>query len=299
MFFRFLFCALAIPFFIFSDQGPYIEGDLLYWKANEEELSYAVGREKVLDPDYEWDFGFKFGIGYRMAHGNWDVLLRLTHLHTHTDALKEGHFNPLWIIPLEATPSVANQVKMHWRLHFALIDALLGKQFLPSARLVVYPQLGLRYGIVRQKFNIEYLIPAQEELIRMKNKFWGVGPYGCMGLEWLFSHHFSLCAKGGFAALYGQFYLHEDQDFIEGEKIFDFRDIFTRIAPIVDSTILLRWRKQWEKKSLVVQIGWDTILLLKQNRMVRYADSSLDASPIQNEGNLALKGFEGGVIFSF
>ena len=159
---------------------------------------------------------------------------------------------PLWITSQESGSLSAEEIKMHWRLHMALIDALVGKDFHPSAHFIFRPQLGLRYAIVRQKFNLAYLggmfIPSREEYVRMKNKFSGVGPYGSLGIQWLFSRHLSLCATGGLSCPYGEFYLHEDEDLFEGhKKVFGLRDAFMRIAVIADASVVLRWQKVWEE----------------------------------------------------
>ena len=121
-----------------------------------------------------------------------------------------------------------------------------------------------------------------------------MGPYGAFGIEWAFARCFSLCATGGIAALYGQFYRHEDQDLIlSDEKIVGFKDTFTRIAAVCEGSLFLRW----QKRSLILQLGWDNVLLFKQNRLIRFADG--DSSSIVSDGNLGLKGWQGGAIFAF
>src|SRR5579863_8579779 len=113
MYFLLLLFCISLSAFA---QNISIEADLLYWKANEDDLGYAIEIDdaELIAPHFEWDPGFKLGIGF--AWQKWDVLFRLTHLHTHTDALlRDRLVSPLWIIP---SPFLANDVKMHWRLHF-------------------------------------------------------------------------------------------------------------------------------------------------------------------------------------
>ncbi len=70
-----------------------------------------------------------------------------------------------------------------------------------------------------------------------------------------------------------------------------------RIVLIADANLTLRWQKIWEKsqKTLCFQVGWDGVLLFKQNRLVRFFENSLP----ENAGNLELKGWEWGVHFNF
>lgn len=180
---------------------------------------------------------------------------------------------------------------MHWRLHLALVDALLGKEIQVSSRLRIYPQVGLRYAIIRQKFNLDNMFLAlAEETVRMKNKFWGIGPCGSLGLQWIFVPPFSLLAKGGLSSPYGQFYLHQDT------SAFRLRDTFSRVAVIAEASIAFCWRKAWEKRALSLYIGWDYMLFFQQNRLVRFFEAApLDSGP----GSLGLKGWEWGAQFAF
>lgn len=287
-----------------------VEADAIYWKAGEAGLSYVVKTHGVEDsslknPHFEWDFGFKLGIGHLLSN-NWDILLRLTHLHTHTDSMlhakESATLYPIWIT--QGHQRFADEIKMHWRLHLALVDALLEKCLKPDAHLILMPQGGLRYAIVRQKFNLEYHGGAfsidEEEYVRMKNKFWGLGPYGALGLQWHFAKHFCLCATGGLGAVYGEFYIHEDEDlFQEHVKIFGLRDSWWQIALLSEAQILLRFQKTWEKakKKLEIQVGWNNLLLFKQNRLARFFETA--SSLNQQPGDLSLHGWEWGFRFTF
>jgi hypothetical protein len=285
---------------------------MLYWKADEGGLSYAFEENEGLEnedsvlknPQFEWDFGFKLGLGYFLPQNRWDISLKLTHFHTHTDALLHANgkkmLYPIWIT--EPAPLSADAIKMHWRLHLGLIDALIGKKVHPGAHVILYPQCGLRYAIARQKFNLEYqgrmFLPEREESVRMKNKFSGIGPYGVLGIQYPFASCFSLCASGGLSAVYGEFYLHEDEDLTIGHvKLLGLLHTFRRLAVIADGSVFLRGQKAWEKtkKRLTIQIGWDAVLLFKQNRLIRF----FETSPIDNPGNLGLKGWQWGILFDF
>jgi Legionella pneumophila major outer membrane protein precursor len=270
-----------------------MEADGLYLKAHEEGLSFALKNGDLKQPRFEWDFGFKLAFAH-FFRDRWDAIIRLTLFHTHADSLlhaKSKTLYPLWI----TEPLAAEKIKMHWRLHLGLIDALVGKEIRASAHWLFHPQIGLRYVIARQKFNLNYFLPAIEEIVRMKNKFWGIGPYGSLGLQWLFAHSFSLCATGGLSIPYGEFYLHEDEELAKGAKIFGLRQTFARASLIADAQILLRWQKIWEKSRLSIQGGWDAFLLFKQNRLVQFFDDS----PLDHPGNLGLSGWEWGFRFDF
>jgi hypothetical protein len=263
---------------------------VLYWKASEEGLAYAVLPSSIKEPQFDWDFGFQFALGY--LHNQWEALLRLTHFHTHTDAMlcnRSAH--PIWI----TSPIVPDAIKMHWRLHLALIDGLVGTHYSITPCFSIYPQLGLRYAIIRQKFNLTYWTDSQDS-VRMKNKFGGIGPYGSLGGEWFLSRHWSFYAAAGLNCSYGRFYLHQDED-VGHEKVFGLRDAFMRIAVLFDAQVLLRYQKNWKKskRKVAVQAGWDSLLLFKQNRLMRF----FEEDPLDNPGDLGLMGWQWGFQWDF
>jgi hypothetical protein len=276
----------------------YAEGNLLYWQAKEEGLVYAekISAPSVVlkEPSFEWDFGFKVGVGFKR---DWDVSLFVTQFNTHADAKltagEQESLIPLWLVP---SGFEANQIKMHWRLHSAFIDALLSKKYTPHVHLALQPKVGVRYALARQKFNFFYSggdFAPDTERIGMKNKFWGVGPYMGGEIEYLFFSPFSLCAEGSLSVLYGQFYVHENARWVESKrKISAFLDTFSRILPIAEGSVLLRYKKG----HLTIQAGWDLVLLFSQNHLQPLIGKT---ALLDKPGNLSLKGVQGAIAFNF
>jgi len=280
----------------------YAEGDVLYWQASEEGLAYAQKAKgtaySMKRPHFEWDFGFKVGLG---VASDWEAMLHLTHFNTHTDAWTRvsgaKKLFPLWLVPSGFS---AEAIKMHWRLHLAFVDALLSKPYALFPHLNIHPIAGLRYAIARQKFNFLYEggdFDADTERIGMKNKFWGIGPYIGLGMQYQIVSSFSLCAQGAFALVYGQFYVHENARRIESHvKVAAFLDTFYRVVPIAEGALLLCYDKEWEKKRLCLQAGWDFVLLFNQNHLQPLIGQT---ARLDKPGNLGLKGLQVGVEFGF
>jgi len=287
-----------------SEPQFFAEGDLLYWKAQEGGLAYAMEvkgqKERLKTPSFEWDFGFKLAVGALLPTKNWAFLLRLTHFNTHADAFPKGALFPLWVTPIEPKSLAAEMIKMHWRLHLALIDALAEKSYPLTANLSLSPQMGLRYALVRQKFNLDYFgrdfSPAFEEFLTMKNKFWGLGPLVGLRIEVPFATSWCLGASGAFSALYGQFYIHEGEyRFLGRVKRASLHDTYTRVAFTGESGLFLRWQRKWERWSLALHLGYDFLWLWRQNRFVPLDDKA----DLNSSGSLRLQGLEAGALFTF
>ena len=282
-------------------RGFFGQASLLYWQAEENGLAYAIKstspthvKGSAQNIPFDWDVGFNVGLGYRIPHDTWACLLQFTSLQTHSDQEQSGSvFFPLWALP---TSFYADHVKAHWRLHLGLIDLLLSKPFTPTPTLTLTPFLGLRYGSLRQKFNIDYLggtFPPLEEIsIRMKNKFEGIGPYAALAADYALPKNFSLFAKGAFSLLYGEFYLHQDEDTLgTKQKLLGNHFIFRTTAPFLETTAGLRWHHSFTTlKKLTLDLAWDQNLYFSQNQLLRFLDSTSQGLILSNQGDLSIAG---------
>ncbi|MBI2810793.1 MAG: hypothetical protein HYX67_08205 [Candidatus Melainabacteria bacterium] len=306
----FIFFFLLLSSFVSAQEltrsGFFTNATLLYWQAEEAGLGYAIetSSSKIKVPQFDWDFGFKVGIGYRIPHDSWDLSLQATSFQTHTDCDHHGNFLPSWQVP-GPTHAFAEDVKMHWRLHMGLLDLNLQKELLISERLILTPQIGIRAGMIRQKFNLEYrggTFSSKGDLLRMKNKYWGFGPRIGAGSEWEMARGFSLFAEGAFSLLYGEFYLHQDE-YEQGskEEILGVHNIFHNPAPILDASAGLRWQYYFSSalKRLRFDLKWDQLLLFSQNQLMRFTDENEPGLFVSNQGDLGISGIEFNIQFDF
>src|SRR3990167_4162671 len=104
-----------------------LRGEALFWTAQEDGLTYAIKsaetqvrssellapnitvnnrvndlNNKVLDPDFKWNWGYRLGIGYIFPHDQWDIDLDWTHFYTKTSSNVSTNRNTF--PPLENPP---------------------------------------------------------------------------------------------------------------------------------------------------------------------------------------------------
>ncbi len=318
----FYLITLAFIVHTYGDEIPkpgfFTQAELLYLQAEENGLSYAVessssshlSHARAKNLDFEWDFGFNVGIGYRISHDRWRLLLQFTSLQTHADAhhkVEDGKiFYPIWLADATLSRLFADEVKAHWRLHLGLVDFVLSKPYLETQTLTLTPQIGIRWGSVRQKFNIAYHggnFPKDENpLVRMKNKFEGLGPtLGLMG-DYAFGKGWSLFARGSASLLYGEFYLHQDEDTLGSkEKLLGLHSIFRDVSPIIEGEAGVSWQHQFKGslKQLTFRLAWDQFLLFSQNQLVRFVATPQPGVIAANQGDLSIAGVNFNAAFDF
>jgi hypothetical protein len=301
-----------------GERGFFAEGAVFYWRASESGLSYAAksSSEHKLAPDgkvenlkFEWDFGFKVGLGYRLPHDDWELKLQFTSFQTHTDNEKKARDGdvlfPLWQSVGEG-PFFAEGAKVHWRLHLGIVDLMLSKFYPVTKSLFLTPQIGIRGGSVRQKYNLEYsggsFATTGNEIIHMKNKYFGIGPNVALFGQYAFGRNFSLFAKGAFSLLFGEFYLHQDEYTSNGKnKQLGVHDIFCSSRAVFETTAGIRWECFFQRalKRLELEIAWDEFLFFSQNQLLHFPSSAAQGVFFANQGDLFVSGITFNIHFDF
>jgi len=206
----------------------YFTGDMLWWHADEGGTDYAqVAKNGILSAPsspvknhkltFDWDFGFKAGIGKIFAHDKWDLFLNFTWFRTKNSAKTSLEDIPLGsqgaITPLLVAggPIGASHVKAHWKIRYYVLDLDLGRDFFISPKLSVHPYVGLKTAWIDQRARSvsDVFFPSAMTLkSKDRNNFWGIGPSLGFDGKWFLDYGFYFLSSIGGAILWGDFDVH-------------------------------------------------------------------------------------------
>jgi hypothetical protein len=198
--------------------------DALYWRATE---TVDWGYPLVLGTNTEtahfktihfhWDPGYRVGAGYNMKHDRWDTQLYYTRFHTKTSAHAEAGSNAFLVSAFMGNKIASGglftyqRAKIHWKIHFDMLDWDLGRTYFISKRISLRPLIGVKGGWINQTIhtdwrnsnylNLGIVIDSEENL---KNNFRGVGPKGGVNTKWILNEptHYFFSIFGDFALAY-------------------------------------------------------------------------------------------------
>lgn len=299
--------------------GVFATTDILYWYVRENGLTFAIenrGNSSIADdsdfknPNFDWNLGFKLGVGCHLPSKGWDLYLNVTHLHIKANGeahAKEGEFLfPVWTNAVTTGSGFVNKANFYWRLHFAFVDLELGREFLIGKNFALRPFVGARVTWVRQKSLVGYyggnLFPGGEDRVSMKNKFWGIGPRAGFGSRWEWGKGWGIYGDAAVSAPYGMMYVHEHEKATVG--ILERGEIHHRyhIARIItDLAVGLCWDHLFhrDRYHLGFHFGWEQHMLFGQNQFVRFVDDKMQGAYVSNQGDLAMQGITFGLLFDF
>jgi hypothetical protein len=306
-------------------------GDLLYWNAHENGLSYAVVNEgsssnladaEIKNIHGKWNWGFRVGAGYNLPHDGWD--LRLTWLRFTDNGHKRVHADgdeqifPDWTHPKDpiANNSTCKKAHSHFNLTLNQLDLDLGREFFVSKWMTLRPHFGLRSDWIRQKWENDYrnfvtqnaTIPNRVET-EYKDRWWGIGLQGGLDTQWGLGGGVSLFADLTAAIIYGFHDIKMEQedtprtgnDSNDGTFVNIPRNTYRISHPILDLAMGLRYDCMFsdDRFHVGLQAGWEHHVYLSQNQFPKFVDDISLGTNVRNQGDLALQGWTFSARFDF
>lgn len=283
---------LASPLYAseYKDGSLFAFSDVLVWRVREgsadnwaQNITPTTAQYRpvtLYDAPFNWNAGFRLGLGFKNAGDPWDAVLYLTRFQTKASNHVTGQIYSAYIgnFYINNTDGVHygpyySNASLQWNFLFYTLDAELGQTFEVSNVVKLRPFIGLKSAIINQTIETNWNNPlnatnfstAAENLAQ---NFWGIGPAIGLDTTWpLFKgDHNAVSLFGNFsgALLFGHW---------------GFKDRYSNNAPIVvtlktddinGATSMARalvgvaWSTQLAKTDLTVRLGYEAQVWFSQ-----------------------------------
>jgi hypothetical protein len=202
----------------------YIAVDYLHWKAEEDQLQYALnipgGFNKdglvfsnqifIAQPCFKKKSGVRTKIGFS-ASQNWDAIVAWTHYNTNPASQLRGDLNGVLATPafglLDVGGLLGSGANTNWCLKFNTIDLELARDWWFCESAVIRPHIGFKWAQINQSQNISYLgIDGIGLDLTRTNNFSAIGPRLGIDEKWYVFNDFSFIGTLSGALVYGTFH---------------------------------------------------------------------------------------------
>ena len=153
----------------------FLTADFLYWEARQGSLEYAqtgietsgggnasLPQGKVFTPEFEYDPGFRVGLGLGLGHDAWDLFVQYTWYHQNAKQTVNTHTDNS-LSTLQATPNMGfstgsplTYADGDWKLRLNMIDLELGRDSYFSKYVALRYFIGLKAAWQNQNFDVNY-----------------------------------------------------------------------------------------------------------------------------------------------
>jgi len=216
------------------------------------------------DPDFNWDLGYRVGVGYEFADSHCGIGAFWTHFKSHN-----GDEN--------------NTNENRWNIDLDIVDVLYGCECNGCNCFVFTPFAGIRYANIHQSLHTNFLGSIDGVTSRtrghLREEFYGVGPVFGVDGDWGIGCGFSLYGNISAGVLYGRFHVtsHETDVFSTGININDLSQRILACQGVLDTAFGVRWKTCFCcDKELLVQLGVEQHRYFNHNQFCGYGDLSLD-----------------------
>lgn len=311
------------------DGDFWLEVSGFYWNSHQDGMEYAIRNKvdpnitpntqgsgtansftvnNIIDaslenPDFNWNWGFKAGVGYCSPCDGWDVSVLWTwykgNADSHIEADKEHRDSILTLWSGFAStfggPLHASHVETNWKLELNLVDIELGRQYWVSKYLTMRPFVGVRYASIKQDYNLEHrggswtpsspdaANPVYHNEVKLNNDYEGAGLRGGLDTVWNLGCGWGVYGDMAFNILYGNFTVDHDevnraagtalgqQNDFRRAKVTDTEHSFYASRAIFDLGLGVQWAGMFCdcKYGFLVSLGWEHHLFMDQNQLWR------------------------------
>lgn len=286
-----------------DDWGAYITIDPLLWQAHVNGLGFAVKTNpsgipaRVRNLHFDWDWGFRLGLGLNLPYDGWDVVLDWTRVHNHAHKTTQATTAGETLYPSKLNANFADtnsfqRAEAHWRSKLNILDLDLGREFFVSKWLTLKPFAGVRSLWLHQQFKANYsTAPSTNFFTNQKCKYWGFGIHTGLNTQWGLGDGWSMFANTAFSTIYG-FFSVRHYDEVSHE----------RIGRVINDNMLgVRYDFMFcdDRYHIGVDLFWELHMLFGQNQFLLNVDDVAKGIFVANQGDFTAQGFGIRLRFDF
>lgn len=298
----------------------WLDGEVLYWKSNvgsfdygtESESSTAIKDGHVKHPHFNWDWGFRLGLGYKMPHDKWDIFVNYTYVlgraHGHAGGSDDVVF-PSWASGFNFNGSgtfFADSAKARWHMALNMGDVELGRTCFAGKWLSIRPFVGVRGLVIDQEYHVEYkggtVAPADEDKVHLNTDFWGVGIRMGFNTLWGLGKGLGIYGNGSASLLSGHFDVHEREKLEHADTtIFRVKRDVNNVVVTADLALGLQWDYMFSKDRyhFGVKFGWEFNMFFDQNQLFNFLSPTNPGAIRFQDDDLSFQGLTLGMRFDF
>lgn len=274
------------------DGHIYLTTEYLLWRTRQEGMEFAT----VKKINFEFNSGFRVGLGVHMPHDGWDIYVNYTRFVPEHSNSAHGSFYPLFLFQGTGPQGTSvTEAHAHWEIEFQNVDVEIGRVYYIAKTLTFRPFVGMKGAWINQHAHIHYqggYIPAgQTYRTHFMNDFKGAGPLIGIESNWQLGDGFSLFGDLAAALVVGHFHNKQEQHQLGGAEVVDLDSRFNLVSPFLQMVAGVAWDRNFNRDRchFGISAGFETQNWWNQNQTEQFTDVSFPIY-VREKGDLAFYG---------
>ncbi len=288
----------------FNDGNNFVLAELLVWKLREvgnEDWAQTISPSgitqsaKLINAPFQWDPGFKVGIGRISCNDIWDASLVYTHFDTKgsrsvnapSGGVYSGFDGNFFVNNPDGNdfgPNYKN-AGIDWKFYYDTFDLIAGFTFPIDSVLILKPTFGLKGAIIHQTLYSQWENPTVPTTFTtgketLKQNFWGIGP--TIGLETIWPIkkvcHTALNLFGNITGgiLAGKWEFSENYLNTTPTSVTVNLDNLVSASTLATGIVGLEWIGNYQDMNIIVQLGYEAQVWFNHVQYYSFSMGRLD-----------------------
>ncbi len=313
----------AVAPHVMDGSDTYVSLDFIWWKTFVGGMEYAysgavdnggnvpfgasTAKGYVQKPNFDFQPGFKAGIGVNFNHDGWDLYAEYTYLASlsETNHLTSSSGRGALNIPqVYLNSNVVTDIPLanascNWKQNFSVIDFELGRDYFVSRYLTLRPSAGFKTAWINEQSKISYVPTTSVNadgssvgntptaaLLTYRQNMWGLGIRTGLNAGWHVTKNWSFYNDFAFTALWSDFHIHQKQNLTEtfyGAQTSQLtKESLQTVIPVLEAGLGLSYITWWEQSRYRFEFraGWEEQIWLDFNHFMTLGGT----------GNLSVQG---------
>jgi len=272
------------------------EGGLEYGVSGFLNNAYRIQGQGTNHHDWNWNPGFRIGIGGYSPHDNWNLDARWTYLRIKDTASSGRGLYPLYLGAFGVPFSYGSE---KWKTHFNTLDLSFGKPYYISRSVIWHPYFCLSGAWLDQDIHITYKVADFHANVYASNDFWGIGLRAGLESEWIIGAGWKFIGTASSSLLFGRFDFSQEAT-SNFDLSYNIHHELYEISPNFELGLALNWGTHFSSNRyyLNMQVGYEFHYWLQQNHMVKFT-TSYDSGDYTVSNYFSLNGLAFRLEFDF
>ncbi len=295
-----------------GDNHLWIDAEVLYWKAYEDDLSFGTTSDSttridhghVQSPHFQWNWGGRLGVGIKLPkHDQWDLYTQYTYVHAEAARHVHQTFFPSW---MAGSSGYATSAKAHVDTNVNIGDLELGRTCGVGSWLTLRPFIGVRGLVIDQNVSFGYkggtAAAGDTYHNHLDSNLWAVGLRMGVDSLWGLGRGFSVYGNGAASLLSSHLSSHQNEHFKKAHTAFvNLKDTQNNVVPTAEIALGIQWDYLFhqDRYHFGFKFGWEFNVFFDQNRLVRFVNHDNPGPWSRNDGDLGFQGLTFGMRFDF
>lgn len=279
-----------------------LEGDWLFWKVQEDQLSVGSLTEgdidtyaeiHTLNPKFQYSNGFRLNLGYELPNSCWDFNACYSYIpttaRTSTISINDlitSHisFNSDEFPILESLTMLSPTSEIfssRWSLSLSCLDIDIGRVVALCDLIKIRPHAGFRAMWINQKqhLNINYTLDTETDEqvnVFIKEHFQGYGVEAGLWASWQTCTGIAILGHVGGSVLYSNIHIPQKAIFdvvaddVSNINVLTISDTIHSGIPSLDYFVGFQYCDLFCNTLISLVVGWEQHVMLDANRLSKY-----------------------------